>query len=105
MYCVGPRFNENVELPFYIYSFELWEALVQFITKLVRKHCRMLVGLNWAYQSAVYTAQDEKSKDSVTQEMRSRKGNIGTHSVWSHGVGKVKDADFGLCQGGYGTNK
>ncbi len=29
-----------------------------------------------AYQSAVYAAQDEESKDSRMQEMRYRKGNI-----------------------------
>ncbi len=35
---------------------------------------------NRAYQSAVHAAQDEESKDSLTQEMRCRKGNVGTHS-------------------------
>ncbi len=28
------------------------------------------------------------------QEMRRRKGNIGTHSVWVPGVEKFKDADL-----------
>ncbi len=60
---------------------------------------------NWEYQSAVHAAQDEESKDSLMQEMRCRKGNIGTHSMRKPGVGKDKDADLGLCQDGSGTNK
>ncbi len=60
---------------------------------------------NWAYQSAVHAAQDEESKDSLMQEMRCKKGNVGTHSMRMLGVGKGKDADLGLCQDGYGTNK
>ncbi len=32
------------------------------------------MALKWAYQSAVYVAQDEESKDSLMQEMRRRKG-------------------------------
>ncbi len=39
------------------------------------------------------------------QEMQCREGNIGTHSMRMPGVGKGKDADDGLCQDGYGTNK
>ncbi len=58
-----------------------------------------------AYQSSVYAAQDEESKDSLMQEMRRRKGNVGTHSVLVPGVGKVTDPDLGLCQDGSGTNK
>ncbi len=53
---------------------------------------------NWAYQSTVYAAQDEESKDSLMQEMRCRKGNVGTHSTRMPSVGKDKDADLGLCQ-------
>ncbi len=53
----------------------------------------------------VYAAQDEESTYSLMQEMRRRKGNIGTHSVWVAGVGKVKDADRGLCKDGSGINK
>ncbi len=34
-----------------------------------------------------------------------RKGNVDTHSVWVPGIGKVKDADLGLCQDASGTNK
>ncbi len=48
---------------------------------------------DWAYQSAIHAAQDEESKDSLMQEMRCRKGNIGTYSMWMPGVGKGKDAD------------
>ncbi len=39
------------------------------------------------------------------QELRHRKRNVGTHSVWVPGVGKVKDADFELCQDGSRTNE
>ncbi len=60
---------------------------------------------NMAYQSAVHAAQDEERKDSLIQEMRCRKGNIGTHSIRILGVGKSKDADLGLCQDGSATNK
>ncbi len=60
---------------------------------------------NRAYQSAVHIAQDEKSEDSLMQEMRYRKGNAGTHSVRMHGVGKGKDADLGLPQDESRTNK
>ncbi len=38
------------------------------------------------------------------QEMRRRKGNFGTDSVWVSGVEKLKDADLGLCQDISGTN-
>ncbi len=60
---------------------------------------------NRAYQSAVYAAQDEESKDCLRQEMWCRKGNVGTHSMRMPGVGKGKDADLGLYQDGSGTNK
>ncbi len=59
---------------------------------------------NWAFQSAVYAAEDE-SKDSLMQEMGRRKGNVGTHSMRMSGIGKGKLADLGLCQDGSGTNK
>ncbi len=80
---------------------------VQFISKLDRKHCRMLVGLlTGQYQSAVHVAQYEKNKDFLMQEMRCSKGNVGTHSMrMPAGVGKGKDAGLGLCQNGSGTNK
>ncbi len=60
---------------------------------------------NWAYQSAVHAAQGEESKDSPMQEMRCRKGNIGTHSTRMPSVEKGKDVDFRLCQDGSRTNK
>ncbi len=37
--------------------------------------------------------------------MRCQKGNVGTHSMRTLGVGKGKDADLGLCQDISGTNK
>ncbi len=61
--------------------------------------------LNWTYQPAVYAAQDDESKESLIQEMRRRKGNVGTHSVYVPCIGKVKDADLELCQDGSKTNK
>ncbi len=57
----------------------------------------------WAYQSAVYAAQDEESKDSLMQEMRCRKRNVGTHPMRMPGVGKGKAADLGLCRDGFKT--
>ncbi len=39
------------------------------------------------------------------QEMRCRKGNIGTYSMRMLGIGKGKDANLRLCQDGSGTNK
>ncbi len=39
------------------------------------------------------------------QEMRCKKGNVGTHSMRIAGVGKGKDADLGFCQDGCRTNK
>ncbi len=60
---------------------------------------------NWEYQSALYVMQDEESKDSLVQNMWSRKGDLGAHSIWMLGVGKDKDADFRVCQDGSGTNK
>ncbi len=60
---------------------------------------------NQAYQSAVHAAQDEKSKNSLTQEMRCRKGNVGTYSMRMPGVEKSKDADLRLYQDGSRTNK
>ncbi len=60
---------------------------------------------NRTYQSAVLAAQDEESEDSLMQEMRCRKGNVGTHSMRMPGVGEGKDADLGLCQDGSRTNK
>ncbi len=39
------------------------------------------------------------------QEMRCRKGNVGTQSMRMPGIGKNKDADLGLCQDGSGINK
>ncbi len=60
---------------------------------------------NQAHQSEVHAAQDEESKDSLTQEMRFRKGNVGTHSMRMPSVRKGKDTDPGLCQDGPGTNK
>ncbi len=35
---------------------------------------------------------------SLMQEMRCRKGNIGTHSMRMPDVGKGKDADLGFCR-------
>ncbi len=55
---------------------------------------------NQAYQSAVHAAQDEESKDSLTQEMQYRQENIGTHSMRMPDDGKGKDADLGFCQMG-----
>ncbi len=55
--------------------------------------------------SLVHAAQDKKSEDSLMQEMRCGKGNVGIHSVWVPGVGKGKDADLGLRQDGFGTNR
>ncbi len=37
--------------------------------------------------------------------MRRRKGSVGTNSVWVPGIGKVKEADFGLCEDESRTNK
>ncbi len=54
--------------------------------------------VNWAYQSAVYAAEDKENKDSLMQELRRKKGNVGTHSVWVSGVGKVKDTDLGFTR-------
>ncbi len=39
------------------------------------------------------------------RETPCKKGNISTHSMRMHGVGKGKDADLGLRQDGSGTNK
>ncbi len=39
------------------------------------------------------------------QEMRCRKGNVGTHPMRMLGVGKGKAADLELCQDGSRTNK
>ncbi len=61
--------------------------------------------LNWAYRSAIYVAQGKESGDSLVQEIQRREGNVGTHSAWVPGVGKVKDVNLGLCQDGSGTNK
>ncbi len=57
------------------------------------------------YSICRHAAQDEESKDSLMQEMRCRKGNVGTHSMQMPGVGKGKDTDFGLCKGESRTNK
>ncbi len=66
----------------------------------------MLVGLLTGHINPQYMLpQDEESKDSLMQEMRCRKGNIGTHSMRMHGVGKGEDADLGFCQDGSRTNK
>ncbi len=35
----------------------------------------------WAYQSALYAAQDEERKESLVPEMWCREGNFGTHSM------------------------
>ncbi len=60
---------------------------------------------NRAYQSAVHAAQNEESEGSLMQEMRCRKGNVGTHSMRMPGVGKGEDADLGFYQDGSRTNK
>ncbi len=60
---------------------------------------------NRAYQSVVYAAQDEESKDSLMQEMWCRKGKVGTYSMWMSGTGKDKNADLGLFQDRSGSNK
>ncbi len=77
---------------------------VQFISKRDRKHCRMLTGLVTRHTN-LQSAQDEKSKDSLVQEMRCNKGNIGTNSMQMPGIEKGKDADLGLYQDGSGTDK
>ncbi len=59
---------------------------------------------NQAYRSAVHAAQDKENKDSLMQEMRCGKRNVGTYSMRMTSVGKGKDADLGLCQDGSGTN-
>ncbi len=46
------------------------QLIGMFISKLDRKHCCFLVELlTITYQSAVYAAQDEESKDSLMQEI------------------------------------
>ncbi len=70
---------------------------VQFISKLDRKHCRMLVGLRTRHINLqyMYAAHDEESKNSFLQEMRCKKGNVGTHSIWIINIEKDKDGE--LC--------
>ncbi len=74
--------------------------LLPTVSKLDRKHCRMLVGLLTRHINLQYMLH----KMSM-QEMRCRKGNVGTHSMRMLNVGKGEDADLGLCQDGSGTNK
>ncbi len=82
------------------------DRYVQFIRKLDRKHCRMLIGLQtWHINLQYMLRKMRRAKTSFMQEMRRRKGNIGTHSMRMPGVGKGKDANLGLYQDGSETNK
>ncbi len=54
---------------------------------------------------ALYVAHYEESKESLMREMWCREGNVRTQSMRMPGVGKDKDADFGFCQDGSGSNK
>ncbi len=47
----------------------------------------------------------KEQKKTLMREMRCRKRNVGTHSIWMPGVGKGKDADLVLYQGWSGRNK
>ncbi len=81
------------------------DTYVQFISKLDRKHCRMLVGLLTRHINLQYMQHKMRRTGSLMQVMRRRKGNVGTHSTRMSGVGKGRDADLGLCQNGSRTNK
>ncbi len=81
------------------------DMYVQLISKLDRKHCRMLVGFLTRHINLRICCTKWGEQRLFMLEMRRRKGNVGTHSVWVLGVGKVKDADVKLCQDGSGTNK
>ncbi len=53
---------------------------------------------NWVYQSTVYAAQDEESKDTLMQEIQCRKGNVGTHSMRMPGVKNVRMQILGFAR-------
>ncbi len=65
----------------------------------------MLIGLLTGHINLQYMLHKMRRADSLMQEMRCRKENVGTHSMRMPGVGKGKDADLGLRQDGSRTNK
>ncbi len=82
------------------------DRYVQFICKLNRKHCRMLVGLLTGHINQQYMLHKMRwAKTSSCRRCGAGKGNVGTHSMRMPGFGEGKDADPGLCQDGFGTNK
>ncbi len=68
------------------------DRYVLFISKLDRKHYRMLVGLLTGH----INLQCMLRADSLMQEMWCRKDNIGTHSMRMPSVGKGKDRPWAL---------
>ncbi len=53
------------------------DRYIQFISKLDRKTLQNVgTAPNWSYQSALYAAQDEESKESLMQEMWCKEGNV-----------------------------
>ncbi len=81
------------------------DSYVQFISKLDRKHCRMSVGPLTRHINLQYMLHKMRRVDFLMQEMRYRKGNIGTYSMWMPCVGEYKNTDLVLCQDGSGTSK
>ncbi len=58
------------------------DRYVQYINKLNRKYCRMLVGLLTEHVNLRYMLQKIGSKITIKQEMRCQKRNVGTYILW-----------------------
>ncbi len=70
---------------------------VQFVSKLDRKHCRMLIGLLTGHINLHYMLYKmRRAKTPLMEKMWCRKGNVGT-LWWIPCFRKDKDADLGLA--------
>ncbi len=79
---------------------------VQFIEKLDREYCRMLVGLLNGRINLQYMLHKMRRTNTPLCSRCGAEKETSVHILYRMpGVGKGKDADLRLCQDGFGTNK
>ncbi len=69
------------------------DRYVRFMSKLDRKHCRMLAWLLTRYINLQYMPHNGESKNSLVRKMRCRKRNIGAYSMW---ISDGKSIDYSI---------
>ncbi len=81
------------------------DRYVQFISKLDRKHCRMLVGLLIGHINLQYMLHKIRRAKTPSRRRYGVEKETSVHILWNAWCWKGKDADLGFCQDRSGTNK